>query len=136
MLRNEVEISRSFLVGSMSVAVFFIAWNVLSLIGGWTSYTQIVGDVVVILVLTLRFKYARIIVKVWAALPLISLGIFLLLSAMHGAWSRYPFQHVLGAILTLPIFLSVDRAIRRPGNLTIDSSDRGVTSSARQGEDR
>jgi hypothetical protein len=120
----------------MSVAVFFFAWNVLSLIGGWTGYAQIVGDVVVILVLALRSKYARIIVKVWAALPLISLGIFLLLSVMHGAWSRYPFQHVLGAILTLPIFLSVDRVIRRTGDLTIGSSDRGVASSASQGEDR
>jgi len=120
----------------MSVAVFFFAWNVLSLIGGWTGYTQIVGDVVVILVLALRFKYARIIVKVWAALPLLSLGIFLLLSARHGVWSRYPFQHVLGAILTLPIFLSVDRAIRRTGNLTIGSSELGDASSASQGDDR
>jgi hypothetical protein len=120
----------------MSVAIFFFAWNVLSIIGGWTGYAQIVGDVVVILVLALRSRYARIIVKVWAALPLISLGIFLLLSAMHGAWSRYPFQHILGAILTLPIFLSVDRAIRRTGNLTIGSSDRGVESSVSRGGDR
>jgi signal transduction histidine kinase len=136
MLRNEVHISRWFLVASMSVAVFFLSWNVLSVIGGWKGYIQIVGDIVVILVLVLRFRYTRIVVKVWAALPLLSLATFLLLSAMHGAWSRYPLQHVLGAMLTLPLFLTVDRAIRRNGNLTFGSSDRGVTSSLGQGGGR
>jgi hypothetical protein len=103
----------------MSVALIFLVFNFLSALGGWwQSYWRVALNLAVILSLFLRFRHAKLLVKVWAVLPLASFGAFLLLSALRGKWSAYPIEHIVSVALTLPIFLWANKAFSEPAKET------------------
>jgi hypothetical protein len=115
----EVVRSKAFFTLVLCVASFFLVWNVLSAVSGWwQSYWRVFLNLAVILALLFRFRHTKLLVKVWAALPLISLGAFLLTSALRAKWSPYPIEHAIGAALTLPIFLWANRAFSAPARET------------------
>jgi len=112
---NETVSSKAFLASALCVAAFFLVWNILSALSGWhLSWLRIALNTAVISALLLKFRHTKLLVKIWAALPLLSLGLFLLTSAMRGKWSAYPVEHIVGAALTLPIFLWANRAFTPP----------------------
>lgn len=114
-MSHETVNSKAFLASAICVATFFLAWNVLSALDGWhLSWLRIALNIAVISALLLKFRHAKLLVKIWAALPLISLGLFVLTSAMRGKWSAYPVEHIVGAVLALPIFLWANRAFSPP----------------------
>lgn len=74
------------------------------------SWLRAALNLSVIFAMLFKYRHTKLLVKIWSALPLISLGLFLLTSALRVKWSAYPIEHIIGAALTLPIFLWADRA--------------------------
>ena len=106
--------------GSMHVRLrrLFLLWNVLLILGGHRAgYFQTVLNLTVLLAINLKSPYSRFLLKVWCALPVISIGIYLLLSVMHRHWSQDSIDHVVGALLVLPVFIQLYRPAERPGDL-------------------
>ena len=104
-----------FQAATVSVAAFFILWNVgLSTLQGWPLYYHVCLNLAVIFSLLLGFKHARFLVRVWAAIPLASLGLFLLSSLLKGKWSAQPMEHAMSLALTLPILIWSKSAFGRP----------------------
>jgi len=109
--------SKVFLFVTIGVACFFLVWNVaFSTLSGWQLYYRVVLNLAVIGSVLFGFRYAKLLVKIWAVLPLISLGIFLLTSMLRGVWSAYPIEHLLSVALTLPIFLSANKFFDTPAS--------------------
>jgi hypothetical protein len=116
--------SKPFVIVATSVAAVFLVWNILATLGGWSQgWLRIALDGGAILVVLVRFRYSRVLFKIWSILPIVSLGVFLVSSALRGRWGIDPLQHLVGAALTLPLFLWADQAYR-PGNLTFVGADR------------
>jgi len=74
-------------------------------------------DAGVLIVLVTKWRYARIYIKVWSLLPIVSMSLYLASSALRAKWSAFPIQHIVGVLLTLPIFLWVDKAYRDNGDI-------------------
>jgi hypothetical protein len=105
--------TKLFTVTCICIASFLLLWNLDSALSGYpASYLRVLLDLLVILALLLRHPYARILIKIWAALPLISLALFLTASALRGRWSAHPYEHIASLILLLPVFLWVDSAFQ------------------------
>jgi hypothetical protein len=110
-MAHEVVRSKLYLVAAVCVATVFLAWNALLVLGGWLpGYLRIALDLAVIVGLLTKFRYGKVLVQVWASLPLISLGLFLTSSLLRGRWSANPIEHVVGVALTLPLLLLANRA--------------------------
>ena len=62
----------------------------------------------------LKYRHTKILVKIWAALPLVSLGLYLASSALRGAWNAQPIEHVVWALISLPIFMLANKAFGMP----------------------
>jgi len=111
-------ISKPLRIYACTVAALFLLWNVLLILGGHRAgYFQTVLNLTVLLAINLKSPYSRFLLKVWCALPVISIGIYLLLSVMHRHWSQDPIDHVVGALLVLPVFIQLFRPAERPGDL-------------------
>ena len=109
---------RLFVALCVVVAVLFLAWNLIAIVGGWVpGYLRVALDGAVLVVLLTKWRYARIYIKVWSLLPIISMGFYLVSSALRAKWSAMPIQHVVGLLLAVPIFLWVDKAYRTSGDI-------------------
>jgi hypothetical protein len=98
--------NKTFLAAVLIVASFLLVWNTASALSGWhLGWLRVALNLAVIAAIFLNFRQSRLLVKIWAALPLISLGSFLLTSLLRLRWSPSPIEHLVGAALTLPIFL-------------------------------
>lgn len=103
--------SKTFLVFALCVAGIFFVSNMISAFHGWHfAYLKIFINLAVILVLLFKYRHAKAIVKIWAALPIVSFCLFLLASALRGRWGAQPTEHVFAAILGITIFFWVNKA--------------------------
>ena len=118
-MAHETIHSRPYLAAAIGIPATFLLWNTLAALGGWRpAYLRIALDLAVILAVLAKYRYAKLVVIVWASLPLVSLGIFLALSLFRRAWSADPITHVVGAALTFPLLLFARRAFTPGRNLT------------------
>lgn len=110
-MRSQRLASGPFQIATVSVAAFFILWNVgLSTLQGWALYYRVCFNLIVIATLLLGFKHAKFLFRVWAAIPLVSLGLFLLSSGLKGKWSAQPMEHIMAVALTLPLLIWSNKA--------------------------
>ena len=111
--------SRLMLAYGIGVITMFLVWNILSTLGGWRpqGYLRIGLDSVALIALIVQFRYAQGIVKIWSAIPFLSLASFLLASGLRHKWSANPNEHIFAAVLTLPMLLWISLDFRRSSRI-------------------
>ena len=108
----------SFVALCVCVAVLMLVWNILAIMhGSALGYLRVALDAGVLVVLFAKSRYARIYIKVWSLLPIVSVCLYLVSSALRAKWSAYPMLHAVGLLLTLPIFFWVDKAFQENGDI-------------------
>jgi hypothetical protein len=94
--------------------LFLLVWNLDSALSGYRlSYARVGLNTAVILAVLFKFRHTRILIKVWALLPFISVGLYLLSSLLRGSWNAYPIEHGVGAALALPVLLWLNKAFSK-----------------------
>ena len=114
-MANERLRSKPFLGVALGLASLILASNVITVAHGHLGrLLACAANVAVIVALLTRYKYARLIVRIWAALPVLSLGLFLLASLLRWRLGETALLHAATAATGVVLYIWAGRAFQPP----------------------